>query len=115
MRGTISLRSMLVLIVIGHAAACYFFLNGFMLTRLQLPDTSSCKDYNASSSSSSQCWSAPQVDKVVILLVDALRYDFVVSAGSSSQSLDLHGHMPGLSELVDAYGNKVSMVMRAFL
>lgn len=104
-----SLRCTLLLIIAGHAISSYLFLNGFMLTRLQLPDTSKCDDHNALGTNNAQCWTAPRVDKVVILLVDALRYDFVVSGEVSSQSPELQGHMPRLSELVAAYHSRVSM------
>jgi phosphatidylinositol glycan class O len=82
------------LILLFHVTAIYLFLSGFLLTRLVLDHKSDCAippaplDSSSSSSSSSSsytlgspvtgCWHPKSFDKAVVIIVDALRYDFTV-------------------------------------
>jgi GPI ethanolamine phosphate transferase 3 subunit O len=75
----------------------YLFSSSFFLAKRSLPHTSTCQDAHSllhdtlglgdiqipqflhvdeSSVSSTSCWMTPSVDKLVILVVDALRFDF---------------------------------------
>ncbi|XP_047334184.1 GPI ethanolamine phosphate transferase 3 [Impatiens glandulifera] len=94
------------LILILHLSAILLFTRGFLLTRTELPYYSNCSDVsqfpclplhiNKSSSSSKTpnrtnqeevvphnvnrnpgCWTRPAVDRLVIIVLDALRFDFV--------------------------------------
>ncbi|XP_041007365.1 GPI ethanolamine phosphate transferase 3 isoform X2 [Juglans microcarpa x Juglans regia] len=75
------------LILLLHGVAILIFTRGFLLTRTELPFYSHCSDlsqspcFSSSSSSSSpnssHCWTKPVVDRVVIIVLDALRFDFV--------------------------------------
>lgn len=66
-----------------HALAIFVFTRGFLLTRTELSAFSSCSDASAAPCASSspggsggdgsQCWTKPAVDKVVIIIFDALR------------------------------------------
>ncbi|KAH3757052.1 GPI ethanolamine phosphate transferase 3 [Pelomyxa schiedti] len=89
--------SFLIFSLALHCAAIYYFTSGFLLSRVQLTETSNCSDWRSaigghSSSGNSfraagndaVCGQQPVVDKVVILLVDALRYDFVAPWPSKS-------------------------------
>ena len=67
-----------------HAAGIYFFTKGFLLTRLVLDHKSECasppldigrKDLGTYSKG---CWHPKTFDKAVIIIIDALRYDFTV-------------------------------------
>lgn len=66
----VSLRSSLLALAACHIAVILLFTRGFLLTRVELPHTSSC-----SGGTLPKC--PPQrYDKAVVLVVDALRYDF---------------------------------------
>ncbi|KAL8734545.1 MAG: hypothetical protein Q9166_001445 [cf. Caloplaca sp. 2 TL-2023] len=67
-----------------HALGIFFFTKGFLLTRLVLDHRSECAsppiDLPGSSpgSYSAGCWYPHTFEKAVIIIVDALRYDFTV-------------------------------------
>ncbi|XP_019083847.1 PREDICTED: GPI ethanolamine phosphate transferase 3-like [Camelina sativa] len=88
------------LIAIGflliHSIAILIFTRGFLLTRTELPFHSTCSDVSLSpcltspppsnhdsnpdsisSHSNHTCWTKPVVDRVIIIVLDALRIDFV--------------------------------------
>lgn len=62
----------------------YFFTKGFLLTRLVLDHKSQCASPPidapgwSSGSYSAGCWYPKTFDKAVIIIIDALRYDFTV-------------------------------------
>lgn len=62
----------------------YLFLSGFLLTRLVLPNKSECANPPVSplshtpGSSANGCWHPKSFDKAIVVIVDALRYDFTV-------------------------------------
>ncbi|ESQ41710.1 hypothetical protein EUTSA_v10012592mg [Eutrema salsugineum] len=81
-----------------HSVAILIFTRGFLLTRTELPFHSTCSDaslspclsspvpnHDSNSDSGSghfnqsqpKCWTKPVVDRVVIIVLDALRIDFV--------------------------------------
>jgi GPI ethanolamine phosphate transferase 3 subunit O len=68
-----------------HAVGIYFFTKGFLLTRLVLEHQSSCQitpvlDHSPSQADalSSGCWHPKTFNKAVVVIIDALRYDFTV-------------------------------------
>lgn len=74
-----------VLLMALHSVGILIFTRGFLLTRTELPYHSSCSDISQSPCSSSQskanktqsdpqCWTKPVVDRLVIIVLDALRY-----------------------------------------
>ncbi|OOF98104.1 hypothetical protein ASPCADRAFT_394923 [Aspergillus carbonarius ITEM 5010] len=71
-------------ILLIHTAGLYFFTNGFLLSRQILDSKSDCSNppVNLSrivptiDSTNSTCWATPVFSKSIILLIDALRYDF---------------------------------------
>ncbi|CAF9911580.1 MAG: mannose-ethanolamine phosphotransferase gpi13 [Heterodermia speciosa] len=71
-----------------HALGIYFFTKGFLLTRLVLDSHSKCAsspiefEQQGLRNSSSGCWHPKTFDKAVIIIIDALRYDFTVPVGS---------------------------------
>nr|OQO30314.1 hypothetical protein B0A51_02402 [Rachicladosporium sp. CCFEE 5018] len=75
----------LTLLLLLHALAIYLFCSGFLLSRLVLPDRSECgippiqpaNGYVAGDAEQG-CWFPKRFDKAVIVVVDALRYDFTV-------------------------------------
>ncbi|XWS10689.1 hypothetical protein CRYUN_Cryun38cG0019100 [Craigia yunnanensis] len=70
----------MVLIMFLHIIAILIFTKGFLLTRTELPHSSHCSDLSQSpclSSYPSSSWTKPAVDRLVIIILDALRFDFV--------------------------------------
>ncbi|KAI4095351.1 MAG: hypothetical protein LQ344_001649 [Seirophora lacunosa] len=71
-------------IVALHALGIYFFTKGFLLTRLVLDHVSQCDSPPIAiqglspRSSSAGCWYPKTFDKAIIIIIDALRYDFTV-------------------------------------
>ena len=66
-----------------HVIGIYFFTKGFLLTRLVLDDRSECEtplvqvpDHVLQSEAG--CWHPKTFDKAIIIIIDALRYDFTV-------------------------------------
>lgn len=73
-------------IVFVHIASLSLFTRGFLLTRLALPNKSAC-------SPASECTLPPTHRRAVILVIDALRFDFLapLSAVPSPPSPHYHG------------------------
>ncbi|KAL8796063.1 MAG: hypothetical protein Q9195_001639 [Heterodermia aff. obscurata] len=66
-----------------HALGIYFFTKGFLLTRLVLDFHSTCGASPLLSqpqgwNTSSGCWHPKTFNKAVIIIIDALRYDFTI-------------------------------------
>ncbi|KAJ7737030.1 hypothetical protein B0H14DRAFT_2993404 [Mycena olivaceomarginata] len=61
--------ALLSFIFIIHLAGIYLFTSGFLLTRLSLPDFTQCLD--------DACVLPPTHKRAVLLIIDALRFDFV--------------------------------------
>ena len=94
-----------------HIVGIFFFTKGFLLTRMVLENKSSCDVLPFDSSSSHRiqktgkhgegCWHEKSFDKAVVLIIDALRYDFTVpfvpTAASDSAHL-FHDNIPILYE-----------------
>lgn len=68
-RGTRLALSILIWVFSLHLAGVYLFTRGFLLTRMALTDISTC--------SAEPCTHLPTHDRVVLLIIDALRFDFV--------------------------------------
>lgn len=76
--------NLLILLSLLHGIGIYFFTKGFLLTRLVLDRKSECAappiDLGKQSSGSlaEGCWHPKTFDKAVVIIIDALRYDFTV-------------------------------------
>ncbi|KAK8489884.1 hypothetical protein V6N12_038457 [Hibiscus sabdariffa] len=69
-----------------HIIAVLIFTKGFLLTRTELPHSSHCSDLSQSPChSSSYCWTKPVVDRLIIIVLDALRFDFVAPSSFFEQ------------------------------
>lgn len=86
-----------------HAVGIYYFTKGFLLTRLVLEESSTCAespiarsiDYKGSGTPEGGCWHPKTFDRAVVVVVDALRYDFAVPfSGEDSQAF--HNALPFL-------------------
>lgn len=79
-----------------HIAGIYLFTSGFLLTRLVLDDKSECaippidaaRAY-ASGDAQKGCWHPKTFDKAIVIIVDALRYDFTVPFEAQFEPTDL--------------------------
>ena len=69
-----------------HGLGIYFFTKGFLLTRLVLDNKSSCDNppFFDVPAHSTGCWHPQTFDKAVVIIVDALRYDFTVPRRGST-------------------------------
>ena len=95
-RSSFSTFGYLLWIVSLHLAGLYLFSRGFLLNRVTLEDRSQCNDTAAwfrnnplagaplpivsnklSLSEHTDCWQAPRFKRAILLLMDALRFDFV--------------------------------------
>ncbi|KAH7117987.1 hypothetical protein B0J11DRAFT_493971 [Dendryphion nanum] len=71
-------------LLILHASGIYLFTSGFLLTRLVLDHQSKCDTPpiniapHVPGSSVAGCWHPKSFDKAIVIIIDALRYDFVV-------------------------------------
>ncbi|KAI5298366.1 Chromatin modification- protein meaf6, partial [Ascosphaera pollenicola] len=112
-----------------HLAGIYFFTKGFLLTRLVLDDKSSCAVLpfedgdslattspvsGASRSQEKGCWHPKAFNKAVVIVIDALRYDFVVPSAVNPAVYDAlpslyHDNFPVL------YDSAVDSPQNAFL
>ncbi|KAK7388107.1 hypothetical protein VNO78_22912 [Psophocarpus tetragonolobus] len=65
-----------------HMVAILFFTAGFLLTRTELPHHSHCSDVSHSPcfsplNNNGSCWTKPATNRLVLIVLDALRIDFV--------------------------------------
>ena len=85
-----------------HGLGIYFFTNGFLLTRLVLDHKSDCAspplrlENRELGSQSVGCWHPKSFDKAVVIIIDALRYDFTVPF--SGKSHHFHNALTVLDE-----------------
>ncbi|KAL2815960.1 hypothetical protein BJX63DRAFT_388948 [Aspergillus granulosus] len=82
----LSLLGVFVWLLILHVVGIFFFTRGFLLTRMVLENKSSCEVLPFDGSPSTQieqpagdgCWHEKSFDKAIVIIIDALRYDFTV-------------------------------------
>lgn len=122
------MRRRLLLLALAHGAALLLFTGGFFLTRFEVPDVSSCRERPGSRSrllrgaptptaaveSASQavhqdadadggCWLPARFRRVVLVVVDALRFDFVRSTGDQAAEAAYYlDRLPVLNETLAA-------------
>jgi len=65
-----------------HVAGIFLFTKGFLLTRLVLDNASECSnppiDVGSLEKQEKGCWYPQKFEKAVVVIIDALRYDFTV-------------------------------------
>lgn len=89
-----------------HVIAIYLFTSGFLLTRLVLDEQSECAsppiepwaEWNGQGTVEGGCWHPKTFDKAVVVIIDALRYDFTVPVKNSSKAEVYHNAFPFLYE-----------------
>ncbi|KAJ5338819.1 hypothetical protein N7452_005547 [Penicillium brevicompactum] len=94
-------------ILLLHIAGIYLFTKGFLLTRMVLENKSSCDVLpfegavsQAPGNIQKGCWHEKTFDKAVVIIIDALRYDFTVPfAPKDNEDTQLfHDNIPILYE-----------------
>ncbi|PHH83494.1 hypothetical protein CDD83_2981 [Cordyceps sp. RAO-2017] len=85
-----------------HAGGIWLFTSGFLLTRLVLEDKSQCglppvDSPLASRSVEHGCWHPKTFERAVVVIIDALRYDFTVPE-ERSRARHFHNALPFLHE-----------------
>ena len=69
----------LLFFLLTHTTGIYFFTRGFLLTRLVLSEKSNCTQPPVPLSlADGECWYPQQFKRAIVVLIDALRYDFAV-------------------------------------
>ncbi|KAL4967345.1 mannose-ethanolamine phosphotransferase GPI13 [Aspergillus stella-maris] len=92
-----------------HVVGIFFFTKGFLLTRMVLENKSTCDVLPFSDAASvpavqaqrNECWHQKSFDKVIVIIIDALRYDFTVPFAPNAESQDpllFHDNIPVLYE-----------------
>ncbi|KAF4631671.1 hypothetical protein G7Y89_g6462 [Cudoniella acicularis] len=91
-----------------HASGLYFFTKGFLLTRLVLDEKSSCAvppialntHFKGEGTIEGGCWHPKTFDRAMVVIIDALRYDFTIPFKNESQAQAFHNAIPVLYETV---------------
>ncbi|KAJ5778922.1 hypothetical protein N7457_006642 [Penicillium paradoxum] len=98
----LGVMGVLTWIFLLHVAGIYLFTKGFLLTRMVLENKSSCDilpfedtlalSHTTALGSKQQkgCWHEKTFDKAVVIIIDALRYDFTVPFASKGESDTVH-------------------------
>ncbi|KAL7270377.1 mannose-ethanolamine phosphotransferase gpi13 [Rhizina undulata] len=79
-----------------HAVGIFLFTRGFLLTRLVLDQKSNCsvsplEEYgDIGETSPDGCWHPRTFDKAVVIVIDALRFDFTVPFEPKDNSTPVH-------------------------
>ncbi|KAI0194948.1 GPI ethanolamine phosphate transferase 3-like protein [Astrocystis sublimbata] len=100
-----------------HVIGIVLFTSGFLLTRLVLDDRSECAappiepliEWEGSGTVEGGCWHPKTFNKAVIVIIDALRYDFTVPVGDATKAEVYHNAFPFL------YDSAVQSPNNAFL
>ncbi|KAI0013612.1 hypothetical protein F4779DRAFT_344091 [Xylariaceae sp. FL0662B] len=97
-----------------HAVGILLFISGFLLTRFVLDERSECAippiepilEWNGKGTIDGGCWHPKAFNKAVVVLIDALRYDFTVPVEDKDKSEVFHNALPFLYETsVQSPGN----------
>ncbi|XP_058214879.1 uncharacterized protein LOC131326207 isoform X2 [Rhododendron vialii] len=113
------------LILLLHSVAILLFTRGFLLTRTELPHYSNCSDVYQSpcvqpppslpnqedgsccnaTLNKQHCWTKPAIDRLVIIVLDALRFDFVAPIPSLEDIKPWMGKLQVLHKLASREGS----------
>ncbi|KAI1337810.1 hypothetical protein F5Y15DRAFT_144705 [Xylariaceae sp. FL0016] len=89
-----------------HVIGILLFTSGFLLTRLVLDEKSECANspidpllnWDGKGTVDGGCWHPKTFNKAVVILIDALRYDFTVPVEDQEKAEIYHNAMPFLYE-----------------
>ncbi|POY69885.1 hypothetical protein BMF94_7113, partial [Rhodotorula taiwanensis] len=100
--GTSTYLSALTVLALLHAVGLLLFTRGFLLTRQALPDINDCNPIAASGNLDPACSLEPTHQKLVFLVVDALRADFVLPVEAERANPFYSNHIPLPSRLAQS-------------
>lgn len=89
-------------LLVIHGIGIWLFTSGFLLTRLVLEDKSNCTAAPvevAKGSVEDGCWHPKSFERTVVVLIDALRYDFTVPENDPAQVHHFHNAFPFLYDM----------------
>lgn len=104
----------LLLLFLLHVIGAALFISGFFLTRFELPRSSNCSDVppmpgsdppaSQETGNSDTCWLpfAPKYKRAVVLIVDALRHDFVRHFDETVSGHTVTQHRPNTKSSLSA-------------
>ncbi|KAL3125906.1 hypothetical protein niasHT_009435 [Heterodera trifolii] len=98
-----SLILRLLALTLSYSVSLLIFQRGLLVKRHILPHRSSCEDIVAREPR--QCWTEARFSKVILLIVDALRFDFILpSNGLKNDSTAKYytGKMPFVAKLLNS-------------
>ncbi|KAL2785468.1 hypothetical protein BJX66DRAFT_314800 [Aspergillus keveii] len=113
----LGLLGVFVWILFLHIVGIFYFTKGFLLTRMVLENKSSCdvppfNEAPRTQQLNDDCWHQKSFDKAIVIIIDALRYDFTVpfAPNEDIESAHLfHDNIPVL------YETAISNPQNAFL
>ena len=90
-------------IVILYTLGIYYFQKGFLLSRSVVPLNSSCEEkpivLNNTSPKEFKCWFPPVYKKIVIIIIDALRFDFAAKIPEDKEQ-SYHNRLTTIANLL---------------
>lgn len=100
-----------------HVVGVFFFTKGFLLTRMVLDNKSSCEVLPfddgstdtpswTSGNSDKGCWHPKSFNKAIVIIIDALRYDFTVPFVPNPESQQAHLFHDNIPILYDTAVNQ---------
>jgi phosphatidylinositol glycan class O len=99
------LMAWFAMVAMLHFAGLYLFMSGFLLSRMVLEDKSTCEvppvhleTKQVLGSPEVGCWHPKTFDKAVVIVIDALRYDFTVPRSSEVSPRRYHDALTVLYE-----------------
>lgn len=96
---------LLVCVSLVHLIGLYIFTRGFLLTRLALPNIATCPN--------GSCSLSPTHNRVVFLIIDALRFDFITPNPPNPPSPYYHNVLRLPAELTAAHPDR-SLLFNSF-
>ncbi|XP_024514960.1 GPI ethanolamine phosphate transferase 3 isoform X1 [Selaginella moellendorffii] len=107
----VRLLLLLLYILALHSLAIFLFTSGFLLTRTELPNVSECADAAAApcgrgSGSNASCWTdSGGVKRAIVVIIDALRFDFLARSEFFSESKPWMDRLTVLQDLAENEAN----------
>ncbi|MFH4979999.1 hypothetical protein AB6A40_006708 [Gnathostoma spinigerum] len=87
----------IIFLICSYLVSLLLFQHGFLLKRVELPNRSSCSDVSGDRHT---CWLPAQYKRAIIVLIDALRYDFLAPYNVSNIYQPYLGHFPTVYHLL---------------
>ncbi|KAF9973247.1 mannose-ethanolamine phosphotransferase gpi13 [Actinomortierella ambigua] len=106
---SVRLAKLLLWVFLFHVGAIYLFTRGFLLSRSVLDSRSECNNTNVASyeglDAAGECWYPQRYKKAVLIVIDALRFDFVVPHDTPLNEREpyYHNRLPYIHSLMNEH------------